>query len=54
MQSLIKQHLHRAALRMKQLEDKHQLEREFAMGDMVFLKLQPYVQSHWPQEATRS
>jgi hypothetical protein len=29
---------------MKQQADKHRLEREFAVGDWVYLKLQPYVQ----------
>jgi hypothetical protein len=45
MQALVKQHLHRATLRMKHQEDKHQSEREFIVGDLVFLKLQPYVES---------
>ena len=30
---------------MKSQADKHWTEREFAVGDSVFLKLQPYVQS---------
>uniref|UniRef100_A0A453EPP1 Tf2-1-like SH3-like domain-containing protein n=1 Tax=Aegilops tauschii subsp. strangulata TaxID=200361 RepID=A0A453EPP1_AEGTS len=30
---------------MKQQADKHRTERVFAEGDLVFLKLQPYVQS---------
>jgi hypothetical protein len=30
---------------MKRQADKHRVERQFAIGDMVYLKLQPYVQS---------
>jgi ribosomal protein L21E len=45
MQNLVKQHLHRAQDRMKQQADKGRSKRQFKVGDMVFLKLQPYVQS---------
>jgi transposase InsO family protein len=45
MSELVKQHLERAKLRMKRQVDKGRSEREFAVGDWVFLKLQPYVQS---------
>jgi hypothetical protein len=45
MNTLIKQHLTRSRLRMKRQEDKHRSERVFAVGDMVFLKMQPYVQT---------
>jgi hypothetical protein len=45
MQQLIKQHLARAQDRMKKQADKNRSGREFNEGDMVFLKLQPYVQS---------
>lgn len=45
MQDLIQQHLHRARQCMKSNADKHRSFREFAVGDSVFLKLQPYVQS---------
>lgn len=41
----VTQHLHRAQQRMKYQADKHRTERSFVIGDMVFLKLQPYVQS---------
>jgi hypothetical protein len=39
----VKQHLHQATLRMKHQEDKHHSKREFVVGDLIFLKLQPYV-----------
>lgn len=45
MNNLIKQHLSRSRLRMKKSADKNRSERHFKVGDMVFLKLQPYVQS---------
>jgi hypothetical protein len=45
MVKLIRQHLLRAQQRMKFQADKGRTEREFAIGDMVYLKLQPYVQS---------
>lgn len=43
--ALIKQYLSRAKTHMKQQADKHRSERVFSVGDLVFLKLQPYVQS---------
>jgi hypothetical protein len=42
---LLQHHLHRAQQRMKHQADKHRSEREFAVGDMVYLRLQPYIQS---------
>ena len=45
MQDLIKQPLLRPRARMKRQADKGRLERTFAVGDMVYLKLQPYIQS---------
>lgn len=42
---IVKQHLLRAQQRMKHQADKHRSERIFAIGDMVYLKLQPYVQT---------
>jgi transposase InsO family protein len=45
MTDLIQQHLKRAQHRMKQQADKNRVERQFSVGDLVFLKLQPYVQT---------
>jgi hypothetical protein len=45
MHHLIQEHLLQAQDRMKKQADKHRFEREFAMGSMVYMKLQPYVQS---------
>lgn len=45
MQDLIKLHLDRAKERMKKQADKKRSERSFAVGEMVYLKLQPYIQS---------
>ncbi|XP_066374624.1 uncharacterized protein [Miscanthus floridulus] len=42
---LVKQQLLRALQRMKSQADKNRSEREFAVGDFVYLRLQPYVQS---------
>uniref|UniRef100_A0A0A9G525 Integrase catalytic domain-containing protein n=1 Tax=Arundo donax TaxID=35708 RepID=A0A0A9G525_ARUDO len=41
----IKMQLLRAQHKMKAQVDKKRSEREFAVGDMVYLKLQPFVQS---------
>ena len=45
MTDLIRQHLARAKEPMKRQADKKRSERQFNVGDMVFVKLQPYVQS---------
>ncbi|XP_071929039.1 uncharacterized protein [Coffea arabica] len=42
--SSIKEHLAKAQQRMKHYADQHRIERSFAVGDWVFLKLQPYRQ----------
>ena len=42
---LIQQQLLRAQQRMKHQADKHRFEHIFAVGDQVYLKLQPYIQS---------
>jgi len=43
--AVVRQHLLRAQQRMKLQADKKRSERSFSVGDMVYLKLQPYVQS---------
>jgi len=45
MTDLVQQHLSRAQLRMKHQADKNHSEYSFEVGDMVYLKLRPYVQS---------
>jgi hypothetical protein len=45
MTDLIRQHLLRAKARMAKSANLNRSERQFAVGDWVFLKLQPYVQS---------
>ena len=44
MLSLLKQNLVDAQARMKQQSDLHRTEREFQIGDWVYLRLQPYKQ----------
>ena len=41
---LLKFHLHRAQNRMKQHADGKRSDRQFAIGDLVYIKLQPYRQ----------
>jgi hypothetical protein len=53
MQDLIKQHLARAQERMKKQTDKHRTEREFQVGDVVYLKLQPCIQSSVARRANQ-
>ena len=50
-EDLVRQHLNRAQQRMKRQADKHRSERQFEVGDWVFLKLQPYVQSSLARRA---
>lgn len=45
MHELVKQHLLRAQSRMKRHADKNRSERTFSIGDWVYIKLHPYVQS---------
>lgn len=42
---MLRFHLERAQLRMKQYADQKRSDREFQVGDSVFLKLQPYAQT---------
>jgi len=42
---LIQQQLLRVQQRMKSQADKNRTEREFSVGDSVYLRLQPYIQS---------
>lgn len=43
--TLIQQQLHRAQTRMKAQADKGHSERQFQEGELVYLKLQPHVQT---------
>ena len=42
---VIQPQLTRASPRMKHQADKNRSKREFAVGDYVYLKLQPYIQT---------
>ena len=42
MVQVLQYQLRKAQHRMKQMADRHRTERSFQIGDMVFLKLQPY------------
>jgi hypothetical protein len=53
MTTLIRQHLNHAVLRMKNQVDKKRSQRQIDKGDMVFLKLQPYVQSSLASRANQ-
>jgi ribosomal protein L21E len=45
MPQVIKQHLLRTQVRMKHQADKQRSEVSYEVGDKVYLKLQPYVQT---------
>ncbi|KAK3137073.1 hypothetical protein QOZ80_5BG0447440 [Eleusine coracana subsp. coracana] len=45
MTKLLRQHLERVQQGMKAQADKHRSERTFVVGDWVYLKIQPYVQT---------
>ena len=48
----LKANLQLAQQRMKQFADKHRVEEHFKLGDMVFVKLQPYRQISVSKEYT--
>lgn len=50
--ALIKQNLHRAQNMMVQLANSHRSEREFAIGDWAYLRLQPFRQFSLVQKKT--
>lgn len=43
--ALLKQHLQRVVQRMKAQADKKRFERTFCVGDWVYLKIQPHIQT---------
>jgi hypothetical protein len=43
--TLLRQHLHRANNRIKQFADRKRSERSFVVGDWLYLRLQPYIQT---------
>jgi hypothetical protein len=45
MVAAVRQHLLRARHRMKSQADKRRSDRQFQVGDSIFLKLQPYIQT---------
>lgn len=47
---LVKQNLHRARNLMQQMANKHKSERQFSVGDFVYLKLEPFRQSSLVQK----
>lgn len=53
MKDLIKQHLARAQERMKSQTDKKRSERTFEIGESVYLKLQPYIQTYMAPRANQ-
>jgi hypothetical protein len=53
MTDVIRHHLNRAKQRMKRQADEHRSERQFQMGDLVFVKIQPYIQSSLAQRTNQ-
>ena len=48
----IKDHLHRAQTKQKIQADKHKVEHTFEVGDLVYLRLQPYRQASIKRNGT--
>jgi hypothetical protein len=48
----LKDHLHRAQNQQKVQADKHRVERTFEVGDLVYLRLQPYRQASIKKNGT--
>ena len=53
MTDVIRQHLHRAKQRMKKNADEHRSECQFQVNDLVYVKIQPYIQSSLAQRANQ-
>jgi hypothetical protein len=53
MTDLIQQHLNRAAVIMKSQANKGRSQHQPEVGDMVFIKLQPYIQSSLAPSANK-
>ncbi|XP_066365004.1 uncharacterized protein [Miscanthus floridulus] len=53
MTDVIRQHLNQAMQRMKRQADTQRSERQFQVGDMVYVKIQPYVQSSLAQRSNQ-
>ena len=49
MHELLQQHLKQAQDRMKKQADKHRTDKQFTVGDSVYLRLQPYIQTSLAQ-----
>lgn len=50
---IFRQHLERAQQRMRAQADKKRQERQFLVGDSVYLKLQPYIQTSVAQRSSQ-
>jgi hypothetical protein len=53
MTEVIRQHLNRAKQRMKKQADMHRSERQFQLNELVYVKIQPYVQSSLAQRSNQ-
>jgi hypothetical protein len=53
MQQAIQQHLLQAQQRMKRFADQKRSERTFQVGDQVYLRLQPYIQTSVAQRSSQ-